>query len=255
VPASVARFWQRVAHARTLAYTVKAWVPDVFGMHGSTPTKSVFFVYSTFEIKARRPDHVSIVRSPAANEYETTEAGRTHTSFDAYGDDVYVSDGRRSLFLDTTLRIYQIGVAPKTLNATGKKIGKDDPISWFRPAFDWFFDDHPMEGYKPSADPRFSAAAVAVFQMDNPAQPGLQDKIYFDRKTGELRRISHFEKDDKGGWKETGRSEFRFWDFDPPIPATVFDTRVPRGYRPQEELDRELEERQAGRLAPVVPMP
>src|SRR5207302_9384210 len=71
IPATVAQFWKRIQRARTLTYTVKEWQQDDRPFEVISG-KSVFYVTNTDDVKVQRPNHVSIVKTPAIEEYEIT---------------------------------------------------------------------------------------------------------------------------------------------------------------------------------------
>ena len=240
VPDTVAQFWKRIERAKTVTYTVRSWRQDTFRTHGAVAGKTVFYVAGTYEIKVRRPNLLSIVRTPALQEYEITEEGKTHKAFENYGDDIFTCDGKQSISRNSYFRSYTVGKAPKTLKEMKDDSGNNVPSGWLKDAMNWFYDDQPLDGYKQVSDADFAATGQAVYLLESPSDPGRRQKIYFDSTTGQLTRISRLVKDSKDVWHETDRTEFRFWDFDVPLPAYIFDSRPPRNYRPWDEMVKEM---------------
>src|SRR5436309_327561 len=78
MPDSVSKFWNRLAKARTIAYTMKLWNYDYWS--DSRPGRQIFSVSHVYEVKAQRPNRLSITISPGM-EPEVTEAGRLHKEF------------------------------------------------------------------------------------------------------------------------------------------------------------------------------
>ena len=178
MPDAVAQFWKRIDEAEDAELYRQSVEAGIGRPSWAAPGKSVFYVDSTYEIKVRRPNRISIVRTPGTNQFEITENGQTHAGFDNFGPDVYVSDGRKGLSYDTYIRSYTIDKAPKSLGDARLSKGSDGYYMWFHQAMDWFFDEHPLEGYKRAPDAKMTTFDCAVYLLENPAQPKLQDGIF-----------------------------------------------------------------------------
>src|SRR5690348_13989611 len=75
---NVAKFWKRVAEAKTITYMMKNWGDDATAAYSEG--KSYFSVHNTFDVKAERPNHISITSSPGVQR-EATIDGRTRMEF------------------------------------------------------------------------------------------------------------------------------------------------------------------------------
>lgn len=228
IPASIKGFWSRLAKAKTLTYTARVWRPQgkKEGEVGST-----FALLNTYEVIVQRPNRLRITGGPPREE-ETYEKGRLRHTFFGGGANILISDGKTSLSLDSQLRTYN----------QGKPVGSLDKRNIGLPStlyMEWIFDKDPMYGFKPSSD-RLFPKGYAVYTFTDLSNSKRLQKIYFDLKTGELIRSSIVEIDEKGEANETDRVEFRFWDFDPPLAASTFDTRPPRIYQSYEKLMKSL---------------
>jgi outer membrane lipoprotein-sorting protein len=227
MPDNIAQYWKRIAKAKTITYTVKEWGPDL--LSDAAPGRSIFCVWNTYEVKVQRPNRLSISTSPGV-EREVTENGHTHKEFGHWGEDVYINNGKQSITYSKQIHYYRIG---KGLDA----LGKDNNGHELRDSTNWLFDELPMVGYRVVPESLAESSTTVIYVLTDPKLPNRQQKIYFDRKTGNLIQTSDF-KDDKGTLKETRRQEFRFWDFDVRLPADTFSVRPPRTYITEEEFKK-----------------
>lgn len=231
MPDNVAQFWKRLAKAKTVAYTMKYWGYDDRGwMSDTRPGRQVFYVWNTYEVKAQRPNRLSISVSSGV-ERDVIEGAQRQRQFLNPGGEVYVNNGKRSITYQTLTHTYKTG---KGLNALAKDKNEDAVhVQTY-----WIFDNKPMDGYKLVPESLAGSSDTVVYTLIDPKFLNSQERVYFDRKTGNLIRNSSFEKDDKGIWNEVIRHEYRFWDFDALLPADTFSVRPPRTYITQEAYNK-----------------
>ncbi len=228
MPDSVARFWKHLAKAKTITYTMKNLRHESWT--ATQPGQSILYVVNIYEVKARHPNRLRISVSPG-REREVAEAGRVHREFLNAGDTLYINNGIESITCNLQLRTYRTG---KGISA----LSKDQNHAAQAAHKGWIFDTNAMDGYVLLPDSLAGTSALVICSLTDPAHPGLEQKIYFDRKTGYLRQISDYEQDDKGSWWERDRQEFPFWDFDAELAADTFSVRPPRAYVTMEERGR-----------------
>ncbi len=231
LPDSVAQFWKRLARAKTITYTMKYWGYDDTGwMSRPKPGSRIFYVWNTYDVRAQRPNRLSISVSSGV-ERDVIEGVQRQRQFLNPGGDVYINNGKQSLTYQTLIHTYRIGKGIDTL-AKDKNDRAVDVQTY------WIFDDKPMEGYRLVPESLVASSDTVDYTLTDPKFPNSQARIYFDRKNGNLIRNSSFEKDDKGIWNEYSRHEFRFWDFDALLPGDTFNVHPPRTYITQEAFNK-----------------
>jgi len=82
IPDPIVQFWKKVAKARTITYTMKSWgnYQGTMFAQETKPGKSVFYVLQTYEVKAQRPNRLSVTSSDGI-EREVVEDGQGHREF------------------------------------------------------------------------------------------------------------------------------------------------------------------------------
>ena len=228
MPENVARFWKRLSKAKMITYTMKYWAYDYFGsMSDPQPGSRIFYVQNTYEVKAQRPNRLSVSITPGI-EREVIVGEQRQRQFNNYGDTLYVNNGRQSITCMAPLHIYKLG---QGVNA----LAKDTNEYAVQVHTSWIFDEKPMDGYHLLPESLAASSGTVIYTLTDPKSLERQQRIYFDRKTGDLVQTSDFEQDDKGIWNEYTRQEFRFWDFDARLPRNAFSVRPPRMYISHEE--------------------
>ena len=228
MPESVAQFWRQVAAAKTITYTMKHWSNEL--TTDSLPGRSVFYVGNTYDVKARRPNQISVSVSPGV-EREVTVQGVTHKEFLFDPGTIYINNGKQSITSMPKTHTYRTGGGMEALNRD------NGGYSHYAKA-DWIFDEKPLEGYRLLPESRDTSSTVIVYLLTDPNRPLAEEKVYFDRKTGYLTKVSVFGKDAQGTWKENWRYEFNYWDFNVRLPADTFNVRPPRNYLTTEEFKK-----------------
>ncbi len=251
IPETVAQFWKRVDRAKTLSFTVKKWEQEVHDpeVYTLAPGKYLFHVIHVYEIQAQRPNRIAIRCTPALQEAELYANGKGQKQFGDFEHDLYINDGKQSIALNAHLHIYTLGPGLTSLDLSKWTREERTKVKIFNSTdMELIFDPRHWDGFKrepdaslliEGADPISLAENPVVYLLEDPGDPNQNEKIYFDRKTGQLLRCSEFFKDKNGEWKESSRWEFRFWDIDGPLPTGTFSTRPPRLYRTAEEFDKE----------------
>ena len=231
MPNSVARFWKRLGMAKTITYTMKDWAYDRIGwMSNPWPGSQIFYVEHTYEVKAQRPNRLSISISPGI-EREVILGAQRQRQFLNPGDGVYINNGKQSITYQTLTHTYTVG---EGLDA----LAKDRNDHAVHLQIFWIFNEKPMDGYRLVPESLLEPSTTVIYTLSVPKEPDYQQRIYFDRKTGNLTQASDFDKDDKGNWKENSRQDFLIWDFDGRLPADTFNVRPLRTYITQEEFNK-----------------
>lgn len=228
MPDSVAQFWKRLARAKTITYTMKRWGWELAS--DAVPGREIFYVMNTYEVKAQRPNRISIVTSPGL-EREVTEEGQAHREFLNDPGETYINNGKQSIQYISRLRIYGLGkgldVLENDKNNTALIVGVY-----------WIFYSMPLSGCRLIPESLAESSKTVVYALSDPKYPKHEQRIYFDRKTGNLLQTSDYDQDEKGKWIEERREEFQFWDFDVRLPADTFSVRPPHGYITGAEFDK-----------------
>ena len=231
MPDSVAQFWKRLATAKTITYTMKRWQYDILGlMSDAQPGSQIFYVSNSFEVRAQRPNRISISISPGI-ERDVISGGRRQRQFLNNPGTIYINNGKQSITYLTTMHTYSMG---KGIDA----LANDKNDYAVNVQTYWIFDDKPMEGYQLVPESLAPSSDTVIYTLTDPKSPDSQQRIYFERKTGSLTQASDYVKDDKGIWNENRRQEFRFWDFDARLPAEIFTVRPLRTYITDDEYDK-----------------
>src|ERR1044071_8702461 len=104
MPDNVAQFWKRLGKAKTISYTMKHWAYDLFGwMSDARPGTHVFYVWNTYEVKAQRPNRLSISVSPGIERDVIDADGRRQRQFLNPGSEVYINNGKQSITYNTLI--------------------------------------------------------------------------------------------------------------------------------------------------------
>ena len=227
-PDRVAQFWKKFATARTISYTLKLWEPNFWL---PTPAgQSILLVRNTYEIKAQRPNRISINTSPGI-EREMTENGLVQRQyyFDFPGN--YINDGKASILCLSLLRVYWTGSGMT-------RLGNDENDNAPNIGARWIFGENPMEACRLLPESIAQSVEFVVYSKTDSKTPKSELRLYFDKKTGDLSRRSRFSRNPNGEWKEYDRSEFNFWEFNIRLPRDTFNVRPPRNYMSQEAYDK-----------------
>jgi len=227
MPDTVAKFLKRLASAKTVVYTVKDWGYDLFD---AQPEIASFSVHNTYDVKAARPNRLSIQCSPGI-EREVTLGGSRHRQFLNDPASVYINDGKRSIKYYPNIHVYTVGKGLDELTNAQDQSALNVQTYWV-------FYKNPLKGLQLDQESLAASSNTVVYSAIPASAPNTLKRIYFDRKTGDLTRTSDFEKDEKGGWKEISRKEFQFWEFSSQLPQTTFDVRPPSTYVSQDEYQR-----------------
>jgi outer membrane lipoprotein-sorting protein len=223
MPVNIAQFWKRLGKAKTITFTMKDWAYDRIGwMSDPRPGSQIFYVEHTYEVKAQRPNRLSISVSTGI-EREVVVGDRRQRQFINSGGDIYINNGKQSITLRILEHTYRMGKGMDTLT----KDWSEHAVHVQTP---WLFSQKPMEGYRVVPESLAQSSNPIVFTWADPKSPNSQQRIYFDRKTGNLMQTSDFDKDDKGIWRESRRQELRFWDFNARLSSDAFSVLPPRTY-------------------------
>lgn len=238
LPENVQQFWAKLAKAKTLTFTAQVWDWEQHKEIAPRPYKRL---RQTFEVKIQRPNRMAVVGSPALV-YEIPPDKNTGTEFRTIGalSNTQISDGRRSLLLDTVNRAYSYAPQIRTLD----DIVDDGGAPSVHLRLNSLFLADPMKDFLrlPASHPRAEYGLTYSLSLSDDRQKG-EEHYVFDKDTGQLMTWSYWDLTVPGEEAEVERVTFRNWDFDPPLPRATFDTRIPRGYKTMQEWLKELEAR------------
>jgi hypothetical protein len=238
IPENIKQFWAKLAKAKTLTFMAQIWDWEI---DRQIAPKPYMRLASTCEVKIQKPNRLVVWASPALEYEPPPENGRpVGRSIVGAIDNIQISDGKRSLLLNTFLRTYKHETPLKALDQPAEGLA-------VRLSFDFLFDKDPMQGFVPlpAARPRVNLGPTYILPSPDPKKPW-EVRMVFDKNTGQLAIISTWGMSKKGEMEEGDRLIFYHWDFDPPLPRATFDTRPPRGYQTYAELEKELKARQSG---------
>jgi len=187
------------------------------------PAHDTFYVMNTYVVKAQRPNRLAIAVTGGI-EREVNIGGRRQRQFRNTPDTIYINNGKRSITLLTGVRMYKTGHGLDALNKDLSDLAVNVQAYWT-------FHQDPMYGYVLVPESLAAPSPTVIYTFTDPKSPDLQQRIYFDRKAGNLIQASDFDKDEKGNWIERRRQEFKFWDIDALLPVDTFNVRPPRNYR------------------------
>src|SRR5687768_10889346 len=105
IPENIKQFWAKLAKAKTLTFMAQTWDWE---QHQEIASRRYKRLRQTFEVKIQRPNRIAILGSPAQT-YEIPAAKNTGVEFIWSGslDNIQISDGKRSLLLDTPRRAFR----------------------------------------------------------------------------------------------------------------------------------------------------
>jgi hypothetical protein len=240
IPENIKQFWVKLAKAKTITFMAQTWDWE---QHQEIAPRLYKRLRQTYEVKIQKPNRIAVLGSPPLV-YEIPPDKNTGSGFLSIGSrsNIQISDGKRSLLLDTVKRAYRYAPPLKALDELGG-VDPNAPVVFLH--LEHLFEKDPMQGFLPlpAASPRNDPGPTYVYPSPNPKLPG-EVRIVFDKDTGYLVIIAEWWRTDKGEMREEERLVFHHWDFDPPLPRSTFDTRTPRGYRTMEEWLKELNVRQ-----------
>jgi outer membrane lipoprotein-sorting protein len=224
LPEPVARFWQKVAKAKTLSVTVREWGEDA--ARPETAGK-ILVLNNVADVKIQRPNLVSILGQPPKVQ-EEHKSGTTISVRFFGGGETFISDGQRGIQLMTLFHIFELVKPLEKLTPY-----KDSPVHNLNLA--WVFGERPMNELNPFVKDERAQPPVlgTVFVIKDPTGKPFEEWSYFDSKSGNLMRWSAYYWDDKGRVIESMRTEYQFWEFDPKLPKSTFDTNPPKGWTPR----------------------
>lgn len=232
IPDVITQFWSKLAKAKSVTFRAQVWTweenPDLV-------SKPYFHVINTFEVSIQKPNRI-VLRGTPPLEYELKDEERfpARIGFVSIGDNALVSDGKRSLLLNTSLRTYKFAPPLKSLTQPGK-----DLLATLR--FDYLFDTEPMKGLV--LDSPIRVHSLVQYVLRDPKNPNAEERYLFDADTGAFHSLSYWDKNEKGKMQESERFVFTYWVFNPLLSRDTFDTRPPSGYRTSAELDKEIKAR------------
>lgn len=228
MPEPIARFWQKIAKAKTIAVTVKKWSDDGRAQDGKP---RVLQLNDVSEVKIQRPSLVSIHSQPPRVE-ETSPKDGSFTARFSGGSESYVTDGKQAIRLNLLFHAYRPAKPIESLN----QHGRNNPLS--NVAMTWIFGQFPMSGLAIHTNDRSPqpSAYGTIYSIKDSKYPSNEEWYCFDPKTGDLMRWSAFYWDDKGNVFETVRREYQFWEFDPKLPKGTFDPTPPKNWKAMPDI-------------------
>lgn len=233
IPARIQKFWEQLSKARTVSFMVQVWDWEQYQEIAPRPYKRL---RQTFEVKIQKPNRVALQGAPPQI-IEIPPGKNEGMSFRTTGsyDNIQISDGKRSLVLNTVFRTYRYVSPLKTLDEP-----QYGPVTGLK--FDFLFDTTPMKDFLPLPvdRPRDDFGYTYFLPPANPKLPG-EARFVFNPYTGELSTFSIWWPTKEGVMEEAERLTFRHWDFNAPLPRSTFDTRLPRGYKTMEQGLKEQE--------------
>lgn len=181
-PDIVKQFWAKIAKAKSLTFQLQSWSWED---NRELAPKPYMRLAHTYEVAAQRPNRLAIRGTPPL-EYETrNDKGEVvGHGFEGNSVNIQISDGRRSLFLDTSLRTYEHKPAFKTLQEVDG-IGESLQLGLL-------FDKDPIHNFVQSPQKRVNFPITYVLPVKDP--PGFEWRMVFDGKAGELYSISYWGK-------------------------------------------------------------
>ena len=222
MPEPIAKFWQKIAKAKTLSVTVKEWADDG-RVTGDNPR--VLILNNVAEVKIQRPNLISILGQPPRME-ETPKEGGLSVKFSGGGKS-YISDGKSAIELTPEFHAYQPAKPIETVTQN-----KNNPLNGL--FLYWVLSNTPMAGLKPHTTDRTPQPRVfgTVYVLKDTKGSPREEWHYFDAKTGNLMRWSAYHWGENGHVYEDMRIEYQFWEFDPKLPKNTFDTHPPKNWKP-----------------------